>query len=107
MTAPMIVAQIELARFRFEEHNLRSIIATTVGADLARKANNVEAQAKQNASGRPGPNVITGRLRGSITWRLGVDELGLYADVGTAVEYAPYVERLYPFLEPALPAARL
>ncbi len=76
-------------------------------------------------------------MRGSITWRLGGDNTGPYADIGTNVTYGPYVElghgntphlypimtpggtftgkfgyvsakptRAYPFLIPALEAAR-
>jgi phage gpG-like protein len=103
-----------------------------VGRDLARRAINVETQAKINASGRPGPNVQTGRLRASITWALGEDAISMYARIGTDVEYAAYVERghpntahvypkrgggfgyvsdrptqAYPFLSTALPAAAL
>jgi len=83
-----------------------------VARDLARRAIRVESQAKLNASGRPGPNVRTGRLRSSITWNLGRDEQGVYADVGSNVEYAAYVELgtdrapPYPYLRPALSAAR-
>lgn len=83
-----------------------------MGRELAVRAIRVETQAKRNASGRPGPNVITGRLRGSITWGLGVDHLGLFAAIGTNVEYAPFVELgtsrapAYPFLVPALDAGR-
>lgn len=82
-----------------------------IARDLARRAIAVETQAKVNASGRPGPNVQTGRLRASISWALGEDELGLFAAVGTDVFYAPYVELgtdrapAYPFLRPALSAA--
>jgi len=67
-----------------------------VGRDLSRRAVAVESQAKLNASGRPGPNVITGRLRSSITWAFGADAWGLYVDIGTNVEYAKYVERGHP-----------
>ena len=86
--------------------------------DIARRAILVESQAKRNASTPPpsqpgqGPSVRTGRLRSSITWRLGEDAKGVYADVGTNVHYAPYVElgtsrmRARPFLRPALAAAR-
>jgi hypothetical protein len=83
-----------------------------VARDLSRRAIRVESQAKLNASGRPGPNVRTGRLRSSITWQLGRDTESIYADIGSAVEYAIYVERgtdrapAYPFLKPALSAAR-
>ena len=78
-----------------------------VARDLARRAVKVETRAKLNASGRPGPNVITGRLRSSISWTLGEDSQGLFAAIGTNVEYAKYVEALYPFLRPALAAAKL
>ena len=84
-----------------------------VGKDLARRAINVESQAKLNASGRPGPNVITGRLRSSITWQLIETPDGLVARIGTNVEYAAFVEKgtdrsaAYPYLKPALQAARL
>lgn len=105
---------------------------SAVGRDLARRAIAVESQAKINASGRPGPNVQTGRLRSSISWRFGEDALSMYVDIGTSVEYAAYVEeghpntahgfirpdgsygsvsdrptRAYPFLRPALAAAAL
>lgn len=94
-----------------------------VAADLSLRAIRVESAAKINASQPPragpntgsepggGPAVRTGRLRGSITWRLGVDELGVYADIGSNVEYAIYVESgtsrmaARPFLLPALAAA--
>lgn len=77
-----------------------------VARDLSLRAQRVQSQAVVNASGRPGPNVRTGRLRSSLHWRLvtgGLD--GIYALVGTTVYYAVYVERLYPFLVPAARAA--
>ena len=49
----------------------------------------VEGQAKQNATGRPGPRVRTGRLRASITHKIINPAL---ARVGTNVFYAPFVE---------------
>lgn len=117
MASPIIQAEIDasIRSFHWEEANLTRLLRGPdgeVARDLARRAIRVEAAAKQNATGRPGPNVITGRLRGSITWRLGADGLGLYADVGSAVVYAPYVELgtsnapAYPYLRPALAAAR-
>jgi phage gpG-like protein len=57
--------------------------------------------------------VRTGRLRGSITWRIGQDTRSPFVDVGTAVFYAPFVELgtsrspAYPYLTPALEAARV
>lgn len=84
-----------------------------VARDLARRAINVESRAKLNASGRPGPNVRTGRLRASITWEIDRDARGLVARIGSNVSYAGYVEQgtdrapPYPYLQPALPAAAL
>lgn len=43
-------------------------------------------------------HVLTGRCRASITTRL----VPANAEVGTIVEYAPRLEKLYPFLKPAL-----
>lgn len=87
--------------------------AGPVALDLARRAIRVETQAKINAShSRPsvpgsGPAVRTGRLRSSIAHRIGVDERGLYAEIGSNVPYAFPVEVTYnrPFLVPALSAA--
>lgn len=102
--------------FRWEQANLHKLLASpegAVGRDLVRRALRVETAAKHNATDRPGPRVQTGRLRGSITWRLGSDALGIYADVGSAVLYAPYVELgtsnmpAYPYLRPALSAAAI
>ena len=56
--------------------------------------------------------VRTGRLRASITHRLQREALDIYAEVGTNVEYATYVEegttrnKPHPFLAPALDANR-
>jgi hypothetical protein len=100
---------------RFHENELRRLLDSHggVATDLARRAIAVESQAKVNASGRPGPRVDTGRLRSSITWRLGEDAQGVYADIGTGVPYGRILElgltrngARYPFLEPALEAAR-
>lgn len=82
-------------------------VAQWMSATMIRVTN----QAKINASGRPGPNVRTGRLRGSISWRLGVDETNrLYGEFGSGVPYARPLElglrngARYPFLQPALAA---
>lgn len=37
--------------------------------------------------------VDTGRYRASIAWRLGQDGQGVYAEVGSAVPYAGFIER--------------
>lgn len=103
-----------LEAFRFNEAGIVALLhGSGVARDLSRRAIRVESRAKQYATGIDGgPNVRTGRLRGSITWRLGQDEEGVYADVGSAVEYAIYVEKgtqymhARPFLTPALDAAR-
>ena len=78
------------------------------GKELARVAQQITTSAKRNASGRPGPRVITGRLRSSIDWEVGRLGAVLVARIGTNVHYAPYVELgtsrapAYPFLRPAL-----
>jgi HK97 gp10 family phage protein len=107
-----------LSRFQVNEFALKAMLRSHGGRDIARRAILVESQAKRNASTPPpsrpgqGPSVRTGRLRSSITWRLGEDAKGVYADVGTNVHYAPFVElgttrmRARPFLRPALAAAR-
>lgn len=93
-----------------------------IARDLTRRAIRVQNQAKLNASGgrvpganNPegrGPNVDTGRLRSSITFEIREDAQGLSARVGTNVEYGYYLETglrngaTYPFLRPALDAAR-
>lgn len=97
---------------------LNGFFRTAPARDLAQRAIRVETAAKLNASHSPpsvtgsGPAVRTGRLRSSITWRLGEDAEGLYAEIGTSVEYASFVEYgtdragPRPFLVPALAAAR-
>lgn len=98
----------------FDQAALRALLTSRQGPvarDLSRRAIRVESSAKLHASGRPGPMVRTGRLRGSITWALGEDTQGLFADIGSNVEYAGFVEngtdraRPYPYLRPALAAA--
>lgn len=89
-----------------------------VALDLARRAIAVESEAKLGwnqfpPSGPPGqkPAVRTGRLRASISWQLGSDDQGLFAEIGSNVEYAAYVElgtgrmAARPFLRPSLRAA--
>lgn len=98
-----------------------------VGKALARAALDVQDQAKQllskPGSGRtytrrsvthrasaPGdpPAVNTGRLRSSITHRVAVDDQGVFAEVGSNVRYARFLElgtskmAKRPFLRPAL-----
>jgi phage gpG-like protein len=65
-----------------------------VALELTRLAVRVETQAKINATGSP--NVQTGRYRSSISWRLGIDGDGLFAEVGSNVEYARFLEEGTP-----------
>lgn len=108
--------------FAFNEAGLRELLSSSQGGvvrDLIRRGILVEGAAKQIATASPpsvpggGPAVRTGRLRGSITWRVGEDGVSPYVDVGSAVFYAPFVElgtskmQARPFLRPALEAARV
>lgn len=123
MPTPQIRAEISYAQdlFRFNEAELTRLLQGPTGGvcrDLVRRGIRVEAAAKLIASAQPpsqpghGPAVRTGRLRGSITWRLGADGFSPYVDVGSSVFYAPFVElgtsrmAARPFLRPALQAAR-
>jgi hypothetical protein len=125
MASP-IALEISTARasFKWNEVALTKLLTGPDGPvvrNLVNRAIRVESMAKRNASGRPGPIPRSGLLRESITWKLGVDARGPYADIGTSVYYAPYVELghqvvrggvvvgyapPYPFLRPALQAAR-
>ena len=71
------------------ENEVKLVTKEGDGSLIARAALLVERQAKINATGRPGPKVQTGRLRASI-----LPKLISYteAEVGTNVEYAPFVE---------------
>lgn len=102
--------------FIWNEAELRRLLGKhgEIARDLSRRAINVQSRAKVNATGRPGPRVDTGRLRSSISWRLGEDERGVFADIGTGVPYGRILElgltrngRRFPFLVPALEAARI
>lgn len=107
-----------ISQFQIEETILREVLRDPIIADLSRRALRVESAAKRYASNESpsapgeGPGVITGRLRASITWRPGVDEISPYVDIGTNVFYAPFLElgtkkmAPRPFLRPALEHAR-
>lgn len=64
----------------------------------------LEAQAKKNASGRPGPNVQTGNLRRSITTSTPQKGFGtLYTvDVSATMVYARAVELGHPRWKPGV-----
>lgn len=120
MASSKIEAQIavSLEAFQLSAAGLAELISGPVARDLVKRAILVESAAKRIASSRSpsapgqGPGVVTGRLRGSITWRLGLDNVSPYADIGSAVTYAPFLElgtsqmAARPFLRPALEAAR-
>ena len=88
------------------------LIGNPVKDALTKAAIIVQNQAKVNATGRPGPFVQTGRLRGSISYSLEGAAIPSWARVGSDVEYAPFVEygtskmQSYAFLEPALEQRR-
>lgn len=104
-----------------ELHRLLKSPHGGVARDMARRMQRCVNQSKRNAStprggsvpNVTGPSVDTGRLRSSISWRLGEDSLGLYGDYGTGVPYGYWLETglvngvKYPYLLPALPAARI
>lgn len=77
-----------------------------IAKELARRAIKVERMAKRLCP------VDTGRLRSSIGWRVDVDGQGLYAQIGTNVDYAAPVEfgtarqAPQPYLRPALEQAK-
>lgn len=84
--------EIELTGFEELKAKLSAVTDKIQAPDdgiIARAAYAIERQAKLNATGRPGPNVQTGRLRGSITTEIESYER---ATVGTDVFYAPFVE---------------
>lgn len=89
--------------------------------DLRRRAQNVVREARRNARGAPvpgatnpegrGPNWVTRNLYHSIYYVIVKDAQGKYAEIGSDVEYAYYLEtgvrgtgNIFPFLTPALSA---
>lgn len=77
-----------------------------VGLQVERNAKEELSIPKPHKNGEIRPNVVTGRLRNSITHRFDLANQNVY--VGTNVKYAVYVElgtsraRAYPFLKPAV-----
>lgn len=107
IVVPRVEAEALVQSFKLESAELTALVQGPVMRNLVARALRVEAAAKKFASGRPGPNVITGRLRSSITWRPGADPISPYVDIGTNVYYAPYVEEghgntphVYPIMTP-------
>lgn len=93
-----------------------------IARDIGRRCIRVRNAAVLNAHGRRvagannpegrGPRVDTGRLVSSIGMDVREDSEGVFGRVGTNVEYGYYLETglrngaTYPFLKPALPAAK-
>lgn len=123
--------------FVWNDAEFRALIRGPVMGTLVRRAIRVVAAAQRNATDRPGPRVISGTLRRSITYWPSEDTVSPYVDVGSAVRYAKWVEDghenkahaypiftpggtftgmygyvgnnrtpAYPYLRPALEAAR-
>ncbi len=74
----------------------RFLLATPIRGAFQNIGNTVEAQAKRNASGRPGPKVRTNRLRSSITHRVDNALIPKWVEIGTNVEYAWPLESGHP-----------
>lgn len=131
-TALGAVVQARLDRYEASAAGLRALVEGPVAEDLRRRAIRVDAAAHEFARGKGGgPNVRTGKLWQSIYWRLGIDPISPYAEVGVTVPYGLLVEkghmntphgytaddgsyayvkgpaRARPFLKPALAAARV
>lgn len=104
-----ITAEVNKVKEDFRKYSVRA--KTSLEKALVKAAMKVEADAKKLFRGRddvsaPGlpPRVDTGRLRASITHRLGDG----FAEVGTNVEYGVHLEygtsrmQPHPFMGPAL-----
>jgi hypothetical protein len=120
MPASLTVQRVRILDGAF--NRLTRLPGGPVGRDLQRRGLRVTARMKQNASGRPGPNIRTGTLVSAISFlRFGTDFDGLLADIGPhphrvtkrGWNYAgllelgnePHAGR-FPFMEGALDAAR-
>lgn len=110
-------AQFYFESLRWNEAEYEHLLRIDVMNDLIKRAIRVQEFAKSGWNAPPGPpggkpGVRTGRLRASITWRPGLDDVSPYVDIGSDVIYAPYVElgtsrmAARPYLRPALEAAR-
>lgn len=116
-----------MATFRWNPGVYQALMNGPVMNNLTQRAIRVEAAAKINASGRPGPKVQTGRLRNSIAWvprPVNATPTGVHGpsvEIGSNLVYSIHVERghnvvrggrivgyapPYPYLLPALQAAR-
>lgn len=127
--ANQLSKSLQVASFRLNQGGLDRLTRgrqSPVVADLERRALNVTRRMKQNASGRPGPNIRSKNLYDAIGFlRAGADARGDYVDIGPqghrmirrGYNYALILEGIFPrggappdgtyrFLERSLEAAR-
>lgn len=112
MTARMEIANLNSILDAFANKTQQA--ENAVQYALGMVALKVEAQAKTNASGRPGPNVRTGNLRNSIAAQRVQRGFGdtYTTNVSASMEYARAVEMGHPRWKPGVkypylgPAAR-
>lgn len=103
---------IEVRTFPGAVDSLLNNPSGDLGRELAKVGARIESKAKSNASGRPGPNIVSGDLRASIGHRVervsgGLDLLitvgmpyGVYLEKGYTTSRGMFVH--YPFLRPAI-----
>ncbi len=104
-------AEIEGLEELEKKLNSQALLGDSVRKALTKAAIIVQNQAKINASGRPGPRVVSNTLRGTIHYKLDAAPIPLWAAVVAPALYAAPVEFgssrwpsgvKYPFLYPAL-----
>ena len=102
MTARITVANLSEVLAGLQAQETRVDGAVQYAIQMAGLA--VERQAKQNASGRPGPNVRTGNLRRSITTSMPIKGFeGRYTiTVSATMVYARAVELGHPKWKPGV-----
>ena len=111
MTGVKINWQTEYKSYKKER--MKELI-DKLGKGMAKACLIVERQAKENVSksGSSHPQVVTGRLRSSITSQVITEKDVIYGAVGTNVVYGPFLEfgtrnmPPYPWLFPALEEKR-
>lgn len=109
MARAATAAKRQAAGVDFDDRAFRAALPRALGkiqldteADLQRLAIRVQNEGRKLAA------VDTGRMRSSIQHVMGRDSTGPWADVGTNVVYAPFVEfgtsrsAAQPFMRPAL-----
>jgi len=124
MATSIALSAVRLNRGGYER--LTRSLGGPIGRDIQRRGLRVTRQMKQNASGRPGPQIQTQNLYNAIAFlRFSVDSEGIHADIGTqnhrmlrrGYNYALILEGLfprggappdgaYPFMARSLEAAR-